>query len=79
MSANSYDWSRFTVRINVNAAGKILYDAWATRAGMEYWFLRLSEYKKPDGSLRGNKDQVEKGDGGIGEKSIARNCGLFRK
>jgi hypothetical protein len=63
MSANTYDWSRFTVRINVNVAGKTLYDAWATRAGMEYWFLRLSEYKKPDGSLRGNKEQVENGDG----------------
>ncbi len=62
MSANTYNWSRFTVRINVSASGKILYDAWATRAGMEYWFLRLSEYKKPDGSVRGNKEQVEKGD-----------------
>ena len=63
MSGTTYDWSRFTVRINVNAAGKTLYDAWATRAGMEYWFLRLSEYKKPDTTLRGNKEQVEKGDG----------------
>ena len=35
MSVNTYDWSRFTVRINVNAAGKTLYDAWATRDGME--------------------------------------------
>jgi hypothetical protein len=62
MSTTSYDWSRFVVRINVNAPGKILYDAWATRAGMEYWFLRLSEYKKPDGSIRENKDHVQKGD-----------------
>ena len=29
---------------------------------MEYWFLRLSEYKKPDGAIRGNKEYVEKGD-----------------
>ena len=62
MSATSYDWNRFVVRINVNADGKKLYDAWATRAGMEYWFLRLSEYKKPDGTLRGNNEYVEKRD-----------------
>lgn len=61
MSA-SYDWSKFTVRINVNAPVEKLYHAWATRAGMEYWFLRLSEYKKPDGSLRTADEFVSKGD-----------------
>jgi hypothetical protein len=60
--AASYDWSRFTVRINVNAAMEKLYHAWATRSGMEHWFLRLSEYKKPGGSLRGNDELVTKGD-----------------
>jgi hypothetical protein len=29
---------------------------------MEYWFLRLSEYKKPDGSVRNNDELVTKGD-----------------
>lgn len=60
--SNSPDWSRFTVRINVNAPTDKLYKAWATRSGMEYWFLRLSEYKKPDGSLRGNDELVSSGD-----------------
>ncbi|HLG40282.1 MAG TPA: hypothetical protein VI461_11470 [Chitinophagaceae bacterium] len=60
--SNSYDWSRFTVRINVNASADKLYHAWATRSGMEFWFLRLSEYKKPDGSLRGNDELVAKND-----------------
>ena len=59
---STYDWSRFVVRVSVNAAGKILYDAWATRAGIENWFLRLSEYKTPDGTLRNAKEQVQKGD-----------------
>lgn len=58
----SYDWSRFAVRININAAVQKLYDAWATRAGMEHWFLRVSEYKKPDGELRHANEHVEKGD-----------------
>ena len=58
----SIDWSRFTVRINVNAATEKLYHAWTTRSGMEHWFLRLSEYQKPDGSLRKNDEFVMKGD-----------------
>src|SRR5258706_9586053 len=58
----SYDWSRFTVRININAPTEKLYHAWATRSGMEYWFLRMSEYKKPDGSIRGNEEFVAKDD-----------------
>ena len=61
MSA-SYDWSRFTVRINVNAPVPELYRAWATRAGMERWFLRLSEYKRTDHVLRGDSELAEKGD-----------------
>lgn len=60
--ATSYDWSSFTVRINVNAPIERLYHAWATRSGMEFWFLRLSEYKKPDGSLRDNEELVMNGD-----------------
>jgi uncharacterized protein YndB with AHSA1/START domain len=60
--ATSYDWSRFTVRINVNAPADKLYHAWATRAGIESWFLRLSEYKKPDAALRSDNELVAKGD-----------------
>jgi uncharacterized protein YndB with AHSA1/START domain len=60
--STSYDWSRFSVRINVNAPVEKLYKAWATHSGIEQWFLRLSEYKKPTGSLRGNDEFVMKGD-----------------
>jgi uncharacterized protein YndB with AHSA1/START domain len=56
------EWNRFAVRINVDAPIEKLYHAWATREGMEYWFLRLSEYKKPDSSLRGNNEFAVKGD-----------------
>ena len=34
----------------------------ATRSGMETWFLRTSEYAKPDGTIRGNDELVAKGD-----------------
>ncbi len=60
--STAFDWSRFTVRIDVKAPVDKLYHAWATREGIEYWFLRLSEYKKPDGSLRGDNEFVQKGD-----------------
>lgn len=60
--AISPDWSRFAVRININAPIEKLYRAWATRLGIEHWFLRLSEYKKPDGSLCKADEMVEKGD-----------------
>jgi uncharacterized protein YndB with AHSA1/START domain len=62
MSTNSHDWSRFTVRINVNAPVDKLYQGWATREGIEQWFLRFSEYKNAGGIGRGNKEAVEKGD-----------------
>jgi uncharacterized protein YndB with AHSA1/START domain len=59
---STIDWSRFTIRINVNAPVEKLYHGWATRAGIEYWFLRWSEYKNPDGSVKGNEEYVKRGD-----------------
>lgn len=62
MAANKFDWSRFVVRISIKAHFEKLYQAWATRDGIEYWFLRLSEYKKQDGSFRSGNELVDKGD-----------------
>lgn len=56
------NWKSFVVRINVDCSIDKLYSLWATRAGIEYWFLRLSEYKAPDGTLRKNEEQVQKRD-----------------
>lgn len=59
----SYDWSRFSVRINIrNTPPQQLYRAWATRTGIEYWFLRMSEYKKADGTVRADEEYVQTGD-----------------
>lgn len=57
-----FNWTTFTVRVPVNAATEKLYGCWATRAGMEYWFLRVSEFKDPGGSERGPDEYVQKGD-----------------
>lgn len=56
------NWNMFIVRIDVSAPIEKLYAAWATRAGIESWFLRLSEYKTADGKLRANDEPVQKGD-----------------
>lgn len=58
----NFNWSRFTVRINIKAATEKLYRCWATKDGIENWFLRKSDYKNPDGSLRSRKEFVQKGD-----------------
>lgn len=59
---STYDWSRFVTRINVKASVDTLYNAWTTRAGIESWFLRLSEFKQRNGSIRDNDDNVNIGD-----------------
>lgn len=60
--ADNFDWSRFSVRININAPAEKLYRAWTSQEGIEHWFLRMSEYRRPDGVLREKGEQVEKGD-----------------
>ncbi len=59
---SEYDWSRFVIRIPINASVRDLYDAWSTRKGIEHWFLRVSEYLSPEGSLRKDNERVEEGD-----------------
>ena len=50
---SNYDWSRFVTRINIKAPIEKLYWCWATREGMEYWFLRLSEFKNAGWNFEG--------------------------
>ena len=57
-----FDWSRFLVRIDVRSSIDRLYDAWATRSGMESWFLRVSAYSSSDGVLRAAAERAKTGD-----------------
>ena len=60
---SSFHWSRFTVRINIKSNSiEQLYRAWATKAGIEFWFLRMSEYSDQNGNLRSDDEPVQKGD-----------------
>ena len=56
------NWKSFTVRINVDAPVDKLYNLWATREGIEHWFLRLGEYKNPAGETRKGNEHAQKGD-----------------
>ena len=58
----TYDWSRFVTRILINAPVQTLYNAWSNQKGIEYWFLRLSEYRSRDGKLRESGEEVQAGD-----------------
>ncbi len=39
-----------------------VYEAWATRAGLESWFLRKAEFKSPEGKIRDGNSAVQVGD-----------------
>lgn len=58
----NYDWSRFITRISVKADPGRLYAAWATRAGIESWFLRLGEFTNGNGELLSSQQPVQPGD-----------------
>ncbi len=57
-----YDWSAFTQKIYIDTDMQRIYDAWTTRTGIEHWFLRKGEFRKPDGSERAYASPVEQGD-----------------
>jgi uncharacterized protein YndB with AHSA1/START domain len=59
---DTYNWSHFTTRIAVSAPVEKLYWCWATKAGMEHWFLRLSEFKNKNGVLRSDNEFIQAGD-----------------
>ena len=60
--AKEHDWSSFVLRINVHATRQQLYAAWATRMGMESWFLRLCEYTHKDGTILPDTEHAVTGD-----------------
>lgn len=55
------DWSKFTVRINIRARRSDLYDAWTTKAGMEYWFLRSCEFVDAKGYILDEEETIRAG------------------
>jgi uncharacterized protein YndB with AHSA1/START domain len=62
MSIISNKWSAFTLRVTIKADPQKIYDAWATQAGLESWFLRKAEFTTLERSKRGLADYIQKGD-----------------
>jgi uncharacterized protein YndB with AHSA1/START domain len=58
----NFDWSKFSVRINVNATIDELYKAWATKRGIERWFLKQSDFENEAGQLLKHDDFVKTND-----------------
>ena len=58
----AYDWNNFTKRIPILAPQFSLYAAWASKTGLESWFLREALITKADGSMREPDELVEAGD-----------------
>lgn len=58
----NFDWTRFSVAINIRASSDVLYKAWATRKGIEEWFLRVSDYHNPEGIALNSETEVNPGD-----------------
>lgn len=59
----SPDWTSFTKSITVKSSREKLYHAFATREGMESWFLRSCNYKTPGGSSLDPGTFASAGDG----------------
>ena len=55
-------FSEFKLRVNINAPVQTVYDAWATPAGLESWFLRKAAFADPDGSKRSGNSALQTGD-----------------
>ncbi|HKI79080.1 MAG TPA: SRPBCC domain-containing protein [Ignavibacteriaceae bacterium] len=62
MAKKDYDWSSFTVRVNIKASPQTIYNYWATQENLEKWFLRLAEFKDSKGNLIHKKNKISKGD-----------------
>ncbi len=56
------DWTSFTKSITVKTTAEKLYHAFATRAGMEEWFLRKCDYKNANGISLAHDEYAKEGD-----------------
>lgn len=55
-------WSQFKLRVNINTSSEKAYDAWATPAGLQSWFLRKAEFIDPKGEPKQNDARILTGD-----------------
>ena len=55
-------WSKFKLRVNLNASVEKAYRCWATPAGLEEWFLRDASFKDAAGNAKDKNALLQEGD-----------------
>src|ERR1700759_1520987 len=53
---------KFTLRANFNAGVFEVYKSWATKQGLENWFLRSADFISPEGKTRAPLELAQSGD-----------------
>lgn len=62
MSQQTSPYSSFKLRVNINTSIENAYKAWATRAGIESWFLRKAIFKDGSGNDRSGDMPINEND-----------------
>lgn len=62
MSQQNSPFSAFKLRVNITTSIETAYKAWATRAGIESWFLRKAIFKDERGKERTGDTAVQEND-----------------
>lgn len=60
--SQEYDWSRFRVRINIDASVQSIYEAWTSQEMLELWLLRLVEFTGKDRNIRDRFHMIQESD-----------------
>ena len=58
----TFDWSRFQLKIYINAPQQRVYDSWTKPANLVNWFLRVADFADVQGNARDAGDYVRPGD-----------------
>lgn len=59
---SEYDWSKFKIRITINADMAAVYKSWTSRQGLEKWFLRSAIFQNSNQESRHRTEFVHAGD-----------------
>ncbi len=53
-----HNWTRFNLRIPINASIEDIYNSWTSQEQLEKWFLRKAEFSGADGSPRPSSSTI---------------------
>jgi uncharacterized protein YndB with AHSA1/START domain len=58
----NHEWTKFVLRIPVSTDKQTLFNAWASPAGLESWFLRKADFTNTAGNNVNKQEMVNPGD-----------------